>query len=91
MNHDIDYAYTSQITPTATPAFTNVFHPIEPFQVRLALGRSSERERASVRQGMMLDRVAGVGIAAHEGLLFGRTNQLIGLLTAMGLVLLKES
>jgi hypothetical protein len=39
-DHDIDYAYTSQITPTATPAFTHVFHPVEPFQVRFALGRS---------------------------------------------------
>ncbi len=37
---DIDYAYTSQITPTATPAFTRVFHPAEPFLVRFALGRS---------------------------------------------------
>ena len=36
-DHDIDYAYTSQITPTATPAFTNVFHPVEPFQVRFGL------------------------------------------------------
>jgi hypothetical protein len=37
---DIDYAYTSQITPTGTPAFTRVFHPAEPFLVRFALGRS---------------------------------------------------
>jgi hypothetical protein len=37
---DIDYAYVSQITPTATPAFTRVFHPAEPFLVRFALGRS---------------------------------------------------
>ena len=34
-DHDIDYAYTSRITPTATPAFTGVFHPVEPFQVRI--------------------------------------------------------
>ena len=34
-DHDIDYAYTSQITPTATPLFTDVFHPVEPFQVRI--------------------------------------------------------
>ena len=40
-DHDIDYAYASQITPTATPVFTNVFHPVEPFQVRVALTRSS--------------------------------------------------
>ena len=39
-DHDIDYAYTSQITPTATPAFTDVFHPVEPFQVRFGLGRT---------------------------------------------------
>jgi hypothetical protein len=36
-DHDIDYAYTSRITPTATPAFTDVFHPVEPFQVRFRL------------------------------------------------------
>ena len=39
-DHDIDYAYTSRITPTATPAFTDVFHPVEPFQVRIRLGRT---------------------------------------------------
>jgi hydrogenase/urease accessory protein HupE len=36
-DHDIDYAYTSRITPTAKPAFTDVFHPVEPFQVRIGL------------------------------------------------------
>jgi outer membrane receptor protein involved in Fe transport len=39
-DHDIDYAYTSQSAPTAAPAFTDVFHPVEPFQVRLALRRT---------------------------------------------------
>ncbi len=39
-DHDIDYAYTSQIMPTAMPAFTNVFHPVEPFQIRFALARA---------------------------------------------------
>jgi hypothetical protein len=39
-DHDIDYAYVSQITPTATPAFTDVFHPVEPFQVRLGIERT---------------------------------------------------
>jgi outer membrane receptor protein involved in Fe transport len=34
---DIDYAYTSRITPTAAPEFTDVFHPTEPFQVRFGL------------------------------------------------------
>ncbi len=36
-DHDIDYAYTSRITPTADAAFTDVFHPVEPFQVRFGL------------------------------------------------------
>ena len=39
-DHDIDYAYESQITPTAPPAFTDVFHPVEPFQMRFWLNRS---------------------------------------------------
>jgi hypothetical protein len=34
---DITYAYISRITPTAAPAFTNVYHPTEPFQVRFGL------------------------------------------------------
>ena len=34
-DHDIDYAYISRITPTAAAAFTDVFHPVEPFQVRV--------------------------------------------------------
>jgi hypothetical protein len=33
-DHDIDYAYESRITPTAAAAFTDVFHPVEPFQLR---------------------------------------------------------
>ena len=39
-DHDIDYAYTSQVKPTASPAFTDVFHPLEPFQVRFGLRRT---------------------------------------------------
>ncbi len=39
-DHDIDYAYTSRITPRASPAFTDVFHPVEPFQLRFWLGRT---------------------------------------------------
>ena len=36
-DHDIDYAYTSQVTPTAAPSFQEVLHPVEPFQVRVSL------------------------------------------------------
>ena len=34
---DITYAYESRIAPTAASAFTNVSHPVEPFQVRFGL------------------------------------------------------
>jgi hypothetical protein len=39
-DHDIDYAYTARITPTAPAEFTDVFHPVEPFQVRFTLVRT---------------------------------------------------
>jgi len=39
-DHDIDYAYISRITPTATAAFTDVFHPVEPFQARVELRKT---------------------------------------------------
>jgi hypothetical protein len=39
-DHDIDYAYTSRITPTADAAFTDVYHPVEPFQARFGLRRT---------------------------------------------------
>ncbi len=39
-DHDIDYAYESRITPSSDPAFTDVFHPVEPFQIRFGLRRT---------------------------------------------------
>jgi len=36
-DHDIDYAYVSRVTPGAAANFQNVFHPVEPFQVRIGL------------------------------------------------------
>ncbi len=39
----------------------------------------------------LIDRIVGVGIAAHEGQLFGLLNLLLGLLTCMGLMVLSIS
>ena len=36
-DHDIDYAYQSRITPGSGPIFSDVFHPVEPFQFRVGL------------------------------------------------------
>jgi uncharacterized iron-regulated membrane protein len=42
-------------------------------------------------QHTLVDRVVGMGVAAHEGHLFGWLNQLLNLCTAMGLILLSIS
>jgi uncharacterized iron-regulated membrane protein len=47
--------------------------------------------REDFNQRQIIDRVLGVGIAAHEGQLFGLANQFLGLATAMGLVTLAIS
>jgi uncharacterized iron-regulated membrane protein len=39
----------------------------------------------------LIDRIVGTGVAAHEGRLFGWANQLLGLMTAGGLVLVSSS
>jgi uncharacterized iron-regulated membrane protein len=39
-------------------------------------------------QRHVIDRVLGFGVAAHEGQLFGWLNQLLGLLTALGLLVM---
>jgi uncharacterized iron-regulated membrane protein len=44
--------------------------------------------RQNFNQSMLLDRMVGVGVATHEGQLFGVFNQLLGLLTALGLITL---
>ncbi|URW74772.1 PepSY domain-containing protein [Sphingomonas donggukensis] len=47
--------------------------------------------RRDFNQRRLIDRLVGYGIAAHEGALFGWLNQLLNLLTALGLVLLSVS
>ncbi len=47
--------------------------------------------RQNFNQTMLLDRIVGVGIATHEGQLFGFANQILGLITAVGLITLSVS
>ena len=47
--------------------------------------------RKDFAQRRLIDRIVGYGVAVHEGQLFGLANQLIGLLTAIGLILLSVS
>lgn len=64
-----------------------------PYRVSLvvdaAKGEVVSRENFADRH--WIDQVVGYGIAIHEGRLFGWPNQLLGLLTAVGLVLLSMS
>jgi uncharacterized iron-regulated membrane protein len=49
------------------------------------------KDRKDFADRHLIDRVVGAGIAAHEGRLFGWPNQLLGVVTAIGLVLLSVS
>ena len=64
-----------------------------PYRVNLVVsGKSGEIvSREDFKDKHLIDKVVSTGIAAHEGQLFGWPNQLLGLLTAIGLVLLSVS
>lgn len=47
--------------------------------------------REDFRDKHWIDQAVGIGIAAHEGALFGWINQLLGVLTTLGLLLLSIS
>lgn len=47
--------------------------------------------RTDFSQRRLIDRLVGYGIAIHEGQLFGVANQMLNLLTALGLILISAS
>ncbi len=61
-----------------------------PFRVNLVM--NGETGEVISRDGFgdkhWIDKLVAIGIAAHEGQLFGWANQALGLLTALGLILL---
>jgi uncharacterized iron-regulated membrane protein len=61
-----------------------------PLRTSVQLDAASARvtQRTDFDQRALLDRVIGIGIAAHEGQLFGWLNQALGLFTALGLILM---
>jgi uncharacterized iron-regulated membrane protein len=64
-----------------------------PLRVNLVLDGSTGAilKRENFQDRHVIDRIVGIGIAAHEGQLFGWPNQLLGVLTAIGLILLSVS
>ena len=63
-----------------------------PQRVDAWISRDGSLEKQSdFSQKNLIDRVIGVGIAAHEGALFGWLNLLLGLLCCVGLILISLS
>ncbi len=64
--------------------------PNRPQRVSLAVDGATGAvvSREDFQNRHLIDRIVGTGIAAHEGQLFGWPNQLLGLVTAVGLILL---
>ncbi len=54
-------------------------------------GDGSIEKRSDFAQKKLLDRAIGIGVAAHEGYLFGRFNLVLGVLTCAGLILISVS
>jgi uncharacterized iron-regulated membrane protein len=67
--------------------------PNRPRRVNLVVDGNTGaiKDRKDFRDRHWIDRLIGNGIAAHEGQLFGWPNQLLGVITALGLVLLSSS
>jgi len=64
-----------------------------PLRVNLVLdgGTGAIKSRQDFADRPLLDRIIGIGVAAHEGQLFGWPNQALGVVTALGLVLMAVS
>jgi uncharacterized iron-regulated membrane protein len=64
-----------------------------PLRVNLTLDPESGAvlKRVGFSQRHWIDRIVDVGVAAHEGALFGALNQALGLVTALGLMLVSAS
>lgn len=60
-------------------------------QVTLDPATGTVLSRLNFRQRPLIDRLVGIGVAAHEGHLYGWFNQLVNLCTAMGLMVLSIS
>lgn len=56
--------------------------------LRYASDDGHELERETFTDKHVIDRVVGYGVAWHEGQLFGAINQIVGALTALGLMIL---
>lgn len=86
-------AYPVLITPAMTaggPWTVKSDAQNRPLRTAVMMDPASARivQRDDFSHRSLIDRILGVGIAAHEGQLFGFANQILSVATAMGLVTL---
>lgn len=91
--HELHLAYPVLIMPAMTsdgPWTVKSDAQNRPLRTTVMMDPVSARivQREDFGQRHLLDRILGVGIAAHEGQLFGIANQILSVVTAMGLVTL---
>lgn len=60
-------------------------------EVTLDAATGAVLTRLNFSQRPLIDRLVGIGVAAHEGHLYGWLNQLVNLCTALGLIVLCSS
>ena len=89
-------AYPVLLTPPKSPGLDwTVASEAQNRVLRRSIGFDAStgeiRNRDEFADKHWLDRVVSVGIAAHEGQLFGGFNQLLGVLTTLGLIGLSSS
>ena len=92
----LDLAYPVLVTPPMTPGgpwTARSDAQDRPLRVNLVLDPRTGRvlHRQGFGQRDWVDRTVGVGVAAHEGQLFGWPNQLLNLFTALGLLAVSVS
>lgn len=90
---DLRLAYPVLIMPAMTaggPWTVKSDAQNRPLRTVIMMNPSSARivQREDFSHRHLIDRILGIGIAAHEGQLFGIANQLLSVATAMGLVTL---
>ncbi len=94
-------AQSLQLAPPVELSVANAHHhtwkassqtPNRPLRAEVWIQRDGNIEKQSgFAEKKLLDRAIGVGIAAHEGYLFGWFNLLLGVLTCAGLILISVS
>ena len=90
VNHQHDHATNAHITEYIWKASSQSANRPQRADVWIN-GDGSIEKQSGFAEKKLLDKAIGVGIAAHEGALFGWFNLVLGVLTCLGLILISVS